>query len=433
MKRKSKLTFQERSVIEISLYQGTTLEEIGLKLDRHPTTIAREIKSNRTLASHRTYFGNDCRRANICDKKNLCGKQECNRKCVSCKTENCHDYCKFYSTTYCSLVDAPPYVCNNCEKRPFCNSEMYIYTAKLADEQAARRRSETRKGVRLNEDELEQVDNLVSELIKKGQPLSHIVSEHGNELPVGLRTLYNYIDAGELTIKNIDLRRKVIYRKRRKKKDNDRLDKQICRQGRTYAAFKCYMENQDANQVVEMDTVKGKREKSQCLLTMIFRKNSLMLIFLLSDCKAESVVAVFDFLEEGLGLDRFKRLFPVVLTDNGSEFKHADRLETTKEIEDRTKIFYCDPMASWQKPKVEKNHEFIRYIIPKGKSMECLTKEKVILLMNHINSIRRESLGGRSPWQMASEDEDMRVLMKLLNMKEIAPDNVLLTPDLLED
>lgn len=287
--------------------------------------------------------------------------------------------------------------------------------------------------MRLNEDELEQVDNLVSELIKKGQPLSHIVSEHGNELPVGLRTLYNYIDAGELTIKNIDLRRKVIYRKRRKKKYNDRLDKQICRQGRTYAAFKCYMENQDTNQVVEMDTVKGKREKSQCLLTMIFRKNSLMLIFLLSDCKAESVVAVFDFLEEGLGLDRFKRLFPVVLTDNGSEFKHADRLETTKEIEDRTKIFYCDPMASWQKPKVEKNHEFIRYIIPKGKSMECLTKEKVILLMNHINSIRRESLGGQSPWQMASEDEDMRVLMKLLNMKEIAPDNVLLTPDLLED
>lgn len=99
----------------------------------------------------------------------------------------------------------------------------------------------------------------------------------------------------------------------------------------------------------------------------------------------------------------------------------------------RTKIFYCDPMASWQKPKVEKNHEFIRYIIPKGKSMAFLTEEKVVLLMNHINSIRRESLGGRSPWQVASEDEDMRVLMNLLNMKEIEPDNVLLTPDLLED
>lgn len=90
MKRKSKLTLQERSVIEISLYQGMTLEEIGLKLDRHPTTIAREIKSNRTLVSHRTYFGNDCRRANICEKRNLCDKPECKRKCVACKIKNCH-------------------------------------------------------------------------------------------------------------------------------------------------------------------------------------------------------------------------------------------------------------------------------------------------------------------------------------------------------
>lgn len=93
---------------------------------------------------------------------------------------------------------------------------MYVYTAKSADEKAAKRRSDTRKGIRLNETELEQVDNLVSGLVKKGQPLNHIVSEHQNELPVGLRTIYNYIDAGELTIKNIDLRRKVVYRKRKK-------------------------------------------------------------------------------------------------------------------------------------------------------------------------------------------------------------------------
>lgn len=102
MKRKSKLTLQERSVIEISLYQGMTLEETGLKLDRHPTTIAREIKSNRTLVSHRTYFGNDCRRANICEKRNLCDKPECKRKCVACKIKNCHEYCKTYSKHRCT-------------------------------------------------------------------------------------------------------------------------------------------------------------------------------------------------------------------------------------------------------------------------------------------------------------------------------------------
>ena len=157
----------------------------------------------------------------------------------------------------------------------------------------------------------------------------------------------------------------MIYRKRKKKHNNDRLDRQICRQGRTYEAFKSYIENTDENQVVEMDTVKGKREKSQCLLTMIFRKNSVMLIFLLSDCKAESVTGVLDFLEKGLGLERFMRLFPVVLTDNGSEFKHADRLETTKELEDRTKIFYCDPMASWQKRKLKRTMSLFDILFPK--------------------------------------------------------------------
>jgi len=47
----------------------------------------------------------------------------------------------------------------------------------------------------------------------------------------------------------------------------------------------------------------------------------------------------------------------------------------------RTRLFYCDPMASWQKGRLEKNHEFIRYIIPKGCAFEYLTRSDVILMM----------------------------------------------------
>ena len=54
------------------------------------------------------------------------------------------------------------------------------------------------------------MDALITKLVKKGQPLTHIYTEHENELPVGLRSLYNYIDSGIMTIKNIDLRRKTI-------------------------------------------------------------------------------------------------------------------------------------------------------------------------------------------------------------------------------
>ena len=89
-----------------------------------------------------------------------------------------------------------------------------------------------------------------------------------------------------------------------------------------------------------MDTVKGVRETGKRLLTMIFRKNSVMLLFLMSDGKVESVKRVFDYLEAGLGLDVFRRLFPVILTDNGNEFKHVDGLEYSDELEYRTGIFY---------------------------------------------------------------------------------------------
>ena len=139
--------------------------------------------------------------------------------------------------------------------------------------------------------------------------------------------------------------------------------------------------------VVEMDTVKGVRERGKRLLTMIFQDNSVMLIFLLPDAKAASVKRIFDYLERGLGLERFQRLFPVFLTDNGSEFKKVDELELTEDYEYRTKVFYCDPMASWQKPHIEKNHEYIRYVLPKGKSLNPYTQEDMTLLMNHINAL----------------------------------------------
>ena len=180
-----------------------------------------------------------------------------------------------------------------------------------------------------------------------------------------------------------------------------------------------------------MDTVKGIRERGKRLLTMIFQDNSIMLLFLMPDGKAESVKRVFDYLERGLGLERFLRLFPIFLTDNGSEFKKVDELELTEDLLYRTRVYYCDPMASWQKPHIEKNHEFIRYVIPRGKSLNPYTQEDMTLLMNHINSTRRPGLGNKAPYELINEeDEEMWALFHLLKMDLIPPDEVHLMPDL---
>ena len=159
------------------------------------------------------------------------------------------------------------------------------------------------------------------------------------------------------------------------------------------------------------------------------------ILFLMPDGKAESVKRVFDYLETGLGIDVFRRLFPVILTDNGSEFKKVDELELTLDEDGflvyRTSLYYCDPMASWQKGCIEKNHEFIRYAVPKGKSLNPYTQEDMTLLMNHINSVKRPGLGNKSPYELVEEDdEDFKALMSLLKMHLIPPDEVHLMPDL---
>ncbi len=136
-------------------------------------------------------------------------------------------------------------------------------------------------------------------------------------------------------------------------------------------------------------------------------------------------------LERGLGTERFQRLFPVFLTDNGSEFKKVEALELTEDYEIRTNVFFCDPMASWQKPHIEKNHEYIRYVLPRGKSFDPYTQEDITLLMNHINSTRRPSLGNKAPYELVNEeDEDMKALFAFMKMDLIPPDEVHLKPDL---
>ena len=146
---------------------------------------------------------------------------------------------------------------------------------------------------------------------------------------------------------------------------------------------------------------------------MIFRKNSVMLLFLMPDGKAASVKRVFDYLESGLGLEVFRRLFPYILTDNGGEFKKVDQLELTETYEYRTHLYYCDSMASWQKPHIEKNHEYIRYVIPKKRSLNPYTQEDITLLMNHINSTKRPGLGNKSPYELLLEDENNEDFMLL--------------------
>jgi IS30 family transposase len=94
------------------------------------------------------------------------------------------------------------------------------------------------------------------------------------------------------------------------------------------------------------------------------------------------------------------RAVPACLADNGSEFSNPKRLEFDADGERRTWVFCCDPHASFQKPNVELNHEFIRRVSPKGTSFDALAQEDVNLMMSHVNSYSGGKLNDKSPFDM---------------------------------
>ncbi len=329
----------------------------------------------------------------------------------------------------------PPYVCNACSKRRYCNEDKYFYDARVADKKAHETRIKASEGVHLSEEELEAINSiLMNGVAKKGQPLAHVYATHENELIVSERTVYRYITNSVIEVRPAHLRRATGYKKRKKKRNGESsVINQQYRQGRSYQDFIAFIEDRPEYEIVEMDTVKGKQGRGKVMLTMLFRRNNVMLIFLMPDCKAESVIAVFDYLESGLGTERFQRLFSIILTDNGSEFKRVEELEKSLDnYSTRTRLFYCDPMASWQKGKLEKNHEYIRYVIPKSTSLNAYTQDDITLLVNHINSTKRPGLEDLAPYELVvSDDEDMHALASLLDLKAIPADEVNLTKSLL--
>jgi len=427
-----RLTLSDRVTIEAGLYARKTFKEIAKQTQKHPTTISREIHNNRTLVPGVRQQGKDCRYAAECKKKKLCEKPGCYSRCVSCPKNDCRAICPQYDNRTCGMLDKPPYVCNTCDRRRKCRADRAYYSAKQADAVAERRYSESHMGIRTRGEDLEHMDKIVSKLIRKGQPLTHIHSVHGEKFGVTERTLYNYIDDGVFSIGNIDLRRKVGYRPRKKKREvSDGFGNLDFRKGRTYNDYLKFLEANPGTPVVELDTVFGVREQGKRLLTMIFTGNNVMLLFLMRDGKAETVIETFDYITSLLGgADGFFRAFPLMLTDNGGEFKRVRELERTVDGQRRTRLFFCDPYSSWQKPHIEKNHEFIRYVLKKGKSLNPYTQQDMTLLANHINSVKRAGLDGCCPYELV-DNPDVASLLSLLELRQIPPDEVFLKPALL--
>ena len=430
------LSLSERIIIERMINKDYSFASIGRNLNRAASTISREVMKYRCFVDRIPLAGeNDCIYKTSCTKNSICddsGFHGCyGYRCKKCPEDrNCFDICERYESSQCPFLDKPPYVCTNCTMLQRCKRNKAYYTAHRADATHHRNIREAHSGIRKTPAELRAIAEIIEPLIAKGQSLNHICANHLDELGVSERSLYNYIDRSVFKVRNIDLPKKVTYRQRRPKKVLTKIEYQY-RQGRTYEDFKSFIEANPDLPIVEMDTVRGSRNKGKVFLTMIFRKSNFMLVFLMNDGTQDSVIQIFDSLTKIIGLSLFKKLFPVILTDNGVEFKNPQALEHTENGLRRTRLFFCDPQASWQKPQVENNHRLIRRIIPKGVSFSPLNVADVTLICRHINSVVREKLNNKTPFDMM-DSKDEKKLLSLLQLTPVPPDEVVLSPKLLK-
>lgn len=425
------LTQSQRLIIEKGLNEQTPFAVIARKIQKDPSTISKEVRKHREPATRKAAApAIPCSIRPDCKLRYLC-PENCSTFCKICHNPkiHCSDVCQEYAPTQCTKLEKPPYVCNGCSKKINCLLQKSFYSAKYADDTYRDTLISSREGINQTAADIAMLDAMISPLLMKGQSLAHIYSTHASEIPCCRKTLYNYIDKSVFSARNIDLRRRVRY-KVRKKATRVSLSFREFRVERTYEDFQKIMREHPDTAVVEMDTVEGTKG-GKVFLTMFFRSCSLMLVFLMDEKTQECVSKIFDYLTQKLGIRAFQALFPVILTDNGAEFQNPSQLECDGNGEIRTKVFYCNPHSSWQKGMIEKNHQYIRLVIPKGKSFDRYTQKDLSLLTNHINSEARDSLNGCTPFKLSQLMLNNK-LHVALNLQEITPDDVMLRPMLLK-
>jgi len=425
-------TYEDRLELQKYLKESLSFKEISRRLNKNPSTISREVRkySSEIATGHPGYPYNACKNRFNCRNKDVCGTN-CTKKSITyCKLcQLCNAHCSDFILEICTARFRTPYVCNGCDTRGKCSLLKNIYDAEHAHIKAHESISQGRSGLCVSEDEVARLNKIISPLVQKGQSIHQIYVTNENELMCSEKTIYNYIDACLFDVRNIDLPRKVKFRERYKKPEF-KVDKG-CRIGRNYEAFGAFINKNPDIAVVQMDSVIGTKG-GKCLLTIHFVETSLMMAFLRDANTSKSVIDIFNLLDKTLGKELFNQLFPVILTDNGSEFSNPKAIEYREYFPLlRTHVFYCDAGSPYQKGAIEVNHELIRRVLPKGTSLNNLTQEDISLMMNHINSYKRKKLNNRSPYETFSFYHGEEVLHKL-GCSQVAANDIMLKPSLLK-
>jgi len=419
---KKHITSDQRFKILKYLSLGYNIPKIAKLLGYNKTSIYREIVIN-SVVEYKISLNfiekgfKKCKNIQTCRQKGIV-------KCPEC--------CMHYIPMCCCLIKKPYDVCNFCEKKNGCKYERRIYHPEIAQDSAKERFKAKKTSLKLNDDELKQLDSYISPLVINGQSPEVVKSYSSNkDFPVCSKTLRNYIDKGVLTVRNINLKRKLSIRPSNQYKyPRNYSHNPLKKIDHLYDDYLNYMANHPDLITFQCDTVFGKRGDRKCLLTIHADKMHFQMYFLVSNKTPLKVNRVFMDLKEKIGEEKYSKVFRVILSDNGAEFDSLTDIEIDENGVIISKVFYTRAYRSSDKAECERNHELFRYIRVKGKTLDTIDEEDIYLVNAHINSYPRKSLKWKTPIEVMKEQYGDDII-DLLGIKELKRKDVMLTAKLL--
>jgi transposase, IS30 family len=333
MKLWKHLSFEQRKVISSSIAHNSKLKTIASLLSVDPTSVSKEVKRNRDPI----YVG--------------------------------------LNSSKCSKLERWPFVCTGCDKKyTNCPFTKFKYDAKLAQNKADANLINSRKGLDLGNDQFKMIDKLIKDGVNNNKSIYQIKIENNTIIKQSISTLYHYINKGFLTTKRINLPYAVTYKKRKHNKKYDYSNNKIDRSNHTYIDYLAFIHKHPGIYVWQLDFLGSIKADNKDILSFVLPNLQFLILNIFTNPDYQKIVNFFDKIEETIGIDAFKQLIPVILTDRDPNFADINGICVSKITgEERCKLFFCDPYVSNQKANVENINKQIRLYFPKGKSIDKYT------------------------------------------------------------
>ena len=404
-------TYAERLAIQTMLDENKHIKEIEDDIKRPSSGIIKEINKHIIYRYPSYYAGHHpCLKWNICNVKDV----------------ECYLMCKNIDYKICPKLERSPHVCNGCTTKNGCRFVKRYYEARNAHDIYKDILSNSRIGLHYSKEEYIILTERLCPLIIKSKSVYHSVTTINNTENTNfvLKTIYWQIQNDYLPIKSTDLPR---CRKKIKVKDKDRNYKRDI-EGHTYDDYKKYKKDNPKACETQMDTVEGVKENNApVILTLEIVDINFLFMFKIDSQTIDNVIQALSYFKNIISEEVFNKIMEILLTDNGKEFIDIDKIMS---LSSKINLFYCHPYSSFEKGSIENNHELIRRVIPKGISLKPYTQKELNLLCSHINSLLRESLDGKCPFDLIEKYIPLETINHL-DLSRIEPLDVCLIPELL--